>query len=121
MRVGVPQETVPGERRVALAPESVARLAKSGVEVTVERGAGRSAYFPDDAYSAAGASLGDAGAALGQCRRGVRGGDLELRREDDRGQLPLARDLEPRGTALGPGAQGVEVWGVGLGGDARRV
>ena len=65
MRIGVPRETVPGERRVALVPESVGRLVKSGVEVVVERDAGRAAYFVDDAYRAAGASLVDAAAAFG--------------------------------------------------------
>jgi NAD(P) transhydrogenase subunit alpha len=52
-----------GERRVALAPESVARLVKSGVEVTVEPGAGVQANFPDDLYAKAGATLGDAWSA----------------------------------------------------------
>jgi H+-translocating NAD(P) transhydrogenase subunit alpha len=65
MRIGVPKETVAGERRVALVPESVARLTKAGVEVTVERGAGVNAFFSDDAYAAAGATLGDTGTALG--------------------------------------------------------
>jgi proton-translocating NAD(P)+ transhydrogenase subunit alpha len=65
MRIGVPKETVPGERRVALVPESVGRLTKAGTDVTVERGAGRSAFFTDEAYSAAGAQLGDAAAAFG--------------------------------------------------------
>jgi NAD(P) transhydrogenase subunit alpha len=53
-----------GERRVALTPDGVARLVKAGTEVTVERGAGRAAFFPDEAYAAAGASLGDADAAF---------------------------------------------------------
>jgi NAD(P) transhydrogenase subunit alpha len=59
MRIGVPREVTAGERRVALAPESVARLIKSGVEVTVEHGAGVQANFPDDLYTKAGATLGD--------------------------------------------------------------
>jgi NAD(P) transhydrogenase subunit alpha len=58
VRVGVPKETTEGERRVALVPESVGRLA-SKVEVVVEPGAGTAASFPDDAYAAAGATLGD--------------------------------------------------------------
>jgi NAD(P) transhydrogenase subunit alpha len=58
MRIGVPREVTPGERRVALAPESVARLVKSGVEVAVEQGAGVLANFPDDLYEKAGATLG---------------------------------------------------------------
>ena len=60
MRIGVPRETTAGERRVALTPESAARLVKSGVEVVVERGAGIEANFPDENYEAAGATLGDA-------------------------------------------------------------
>jgi NAD(P) transhydrogenase subunit alpha len=59
MRIGVPRETAAGERRVALVPESVSRLVKSGVEIVVERGAGVSANFPDDQYEKAGATLGD--------------------------------------------------------------
>jgi H+-translocating NAD(P) transhydrogenase subunit alpha len=57
MKVGVPRETAPGERRVALVPESVKRLAAAGFEVAVERGAGESASFPDDEYDSAGAAL----------------------------------------------------------------
>jgi NAD(P) transhydrogenase subunit alpha len=57
MRVGVPKETAPGERRVALVPELVSRLAGSGFDIVVERGAGDAASFEDGAYSEAGASL----------------------------------------------------------------
>jgi NAD(P) transhydrogenase subunit alpha len=57
MRVGVPKERAPDERRVALVPESVSRLAKAGVDVVVERGAGASASFPDRSYTDAGATL----------------------------------------------------------------
>jgi NAD(P) transhydrogenase subunit alpha len=58
MRVGVARETVAGERRVALVPETVARLGE-GVEVVVEAGAGAAAGFSDEAYRDAGAALGD--------------------------------------------------------------
>ena len=57
MRVGVPKELEPGERRVALVPETVSRLVAAGFELAVERGAGAAASFPDDAYSEAGAEL----------------------------------------------------------------
>jgi len=57
MLIGVPTETVPGERRVALVPETIERLVKSGSSVCVERGAGRSASFDDEAYERAGATL----------------------------------------------------------------
>ncbi len=59
MNVSVPKESASGERRVALVPEVVERLAQKGVEVTVETGAGAEAHYPDDAYTEAGASLGE--------------------------------------------------------------
>jgi NAD(P) transhydrogenase subunit alpha len=59
MKVGVPRETAPDERRVALVPESVKRLTAAGFEVAVERGAGESASFPDDEYETAGATTVD--------------------------------------------------------------
>ncbi len=55
--IGVPKETAPLERRVALVPETVARLVAQGAQVVVEHGAGEAAYFPDGAYEAAGAQL----------------------------------------------------------------
>ena len=57
MIVGVPRETAPGERRVALIPETAEKLAKSGVGVMVERGAGDRAFYADDAYTRAGATI----------------------------------------------------------------
>ena len=57
MRVGVPTESAPGEHRVALVPEVVARLVPAGFEVVVERGAGTAASLPDSAYEEAGARL----------------------------------------------------------------
>ena len=59
MRIGVPRESVPGERRVALVPETVGRLAKQNNEIVVERGAGVKASFPDSAYEQAGARIVD--------------------------------------------------------------
>jgi NAD(P) transhydrogenase subunit alpha len=57
MRIAVPEETAPRERRVALVPENVARLAKQGNEVRVERGAGEEAGYADAGYEAAGARV----------------------------------------------------------------
>jgi H+-translocating NAD(P) transhydrogenase subunit alpha len=57
MRLGVPKETAPGERRVALVPEAARRLAEAGFEVVVERGAGVAASFPDEAFTEAGARV----------------------------------------------------------------
>jgi NAD(P) transhydrogenase subunit alpha len=57
MLVGVPRETFPGERRVALVPSVVPTLAKSGLEVVVEAGAGIEAGYPDADYTAKGAKI----------------------------------------------------------------
>jgi NAD(P) transhydrogenase subunit alpha len=57
MIVGVPREIYPGERRVALVPAAVAVLAKAGMEVLVEVGAGASAGYPDAEYAAKGAKI----------------------------------------------------------------
>jgi NAD(P) transhydrogenase subunit alpha len=57
--IGVPRELEQGERRVALVPEAVSKLAGSGFEILVERGAGVAASFPDAAYEEAGATLAD--------------------------------------------------------------
>jgi NAD(P) transhydrogenase subunit alpha len=57
MRIGVPKETAPGERRVALVPESCKKLKQAGYEIAVESGAGVSAGYPDDAYRELGVTL----------------------------------------------------------------
>ncbi len=57
MIVGVPRETFPGERRVALAPGVVPNLVKAGLEVVVEAGAGAEAGYPDAEYTARGARV----------------------------------------------------------------
>ena len=59
MKIGVPKETAPDERRVALVPEIVAKLSQAGFDVVVEPGAGEAASFTDDAFREAGATLGD--------------------------------------------------------------
>jgi proton-translocating NAD(P)+ transhydrogenase subunit alpha len=66
MRVGVPKETAPGEHRVALVPDVVAKLAQRGVEVVVEAGAGADALIPDELFEQAGARVtADAGEVWG--------------------------------------------------------
>ena len=57
MIVGVPKESVPGERRVALVPDLVAKLTGAGLEVLVQPDAGAAAGFPDPAYQQKGARL----------------------------------------------------------------
>jgi NAD(P) transhydrogenase subunit alpha len=65
MRIGVPKETAAGERRVALVPDVVRKLAGQNLEVSVERGAGTEALIPDASYEEAGAALSDAAGAWG--------------------------------------------------------
>jgi len=57
MRIGIPKESFPGERRVALVPAMVQRLTKAGHEVLVEAGAGSAAGFRDQEYRARGAQV----------------------------------------------------------------
>src|ERR1700744_1562221 len=59
MKVGVVNEDAPGERRVALVPETVPKLKAAGADVLVEKGAGEAAWYPDTAYADAGAVLVD--------------------------------------------------------------
>ncbi|MGD1099071.1 MAG: NAD(P) transhydrogenase subunit alpha [Thermoplasmata archaeon] len=55
VRIVVPTEVTPGERRVSLVPDVVKQLTKAGVEVVVEAGAGASSGYPDALYTAVGA------------------------------------------------------------------
>lgn len=57
MIVGVPRESFPGERRVALVPAAIPNLIKAGLEVVVEAGAGAAAAYPDADYLAKGAKI----------------------------------------------------------------
>ncbi len=94
MRIGVPKEIMPRETRVALVPETVARLAKAGLEIVVETGAGDAAGFPDDAYRQAGATIASSAPATYQ------GSDMILKvREpmDNPGLGKHEADLVPEG------------------------
>jgi H+-translocating NAD(P) transhydrogenase subunit alpha len=57
MKAAIVKETSPGERRVALVPEAIARLRPAGIDVLVESGAGDGAWLSDAAYADAGASI----------------------------------------------------------------
>jgi H+-translocating NAD(P) transhydrogenase subunit alpha len=59
VRIGVPQESRPGESRVAATPKTVGQLLALGYDVALERGAGARASFTDEAYAAAGAAIVD--------------------------------------------------------------
>ena len=73
MRIVVPRETAPGERRVALVPESCKKLIQAGYEIAVEAGAGDAAGFSDQHYADVGVSLWPDAASL------VAEGDIVLK------------------------------------------
>jgi NAD(P) transhydrogenase subunit alpha len=72
VKVAIPKERAPDERRVALVPDTAAKLKAASLDVSVEAGAGAGAYIPDEAYEASGVNvvktaaslLGDADAVL---------------------------------------------------------
>jgi NAD(P) transhydrogenase subunit alpha len=72
VKVAIPKERAPDERRVALVPDTATKLKAATLEVSVESGAGAGAYIPDETYEAAGVKvvktaeslLGDADAVL---------------------------------------------------------
>jgi NAD(P) transhydrogenase subunit alpha len=57
MTVGITRETFPGEKRVALVPANITQLKKLGLEILVEKGAGRAAGYPDSDYETKGARI----------------------------------------------------------------
>lgn len=107
MKIGVPLEQVSGERRVALVPASIPLLKKAGVDVTIERGAGQSAGFPDAAYVGKGAQIAASRNEVfaSDVILQVRVGDLPLMRQaqvvigmaDPLGSPETARELSSRG------------------------
>jgi len=65
MQVGIPSETTPGERRVAMVPDVVSRITALGAQVALQSDAGAGSLLDDEAYTAAGATLVDRPTALG--------------------------------------------------------
>lgn len=100
MKVFAPRETVPGERRVAITPDSAARLRKAGVEVSVEHGAGVAASYDDAVYEASGAAV------VANASEGYRGAGLVVKVQPP--QLEEARAIEAGSAVLSflqPGQQ----------------
>ena len=77
MRIAVLKEQADGERRVAATPETVRKFIALGAAVAVETGAGRTASIDDEAYAAAGATIGDRATTVGAAEivLGVQGPD----------------------------------------------
>jgi NAD(P) transhydrogenase subunit alpha len=88
MRIGVPRETAPGERRVALVPESCKKLKQAGYEIVVEAGAGVAAGYPDEAYRELGVAVeSDPAALLGTADVALKVGPPALDGRDETGWL----------------------------------
>jgi NAD(P) transhydrogenase subunit alpha len=110
MRVGIPKESVPGETRVAVIPTGAATLAKAGLTVLVESGAGLAAGFTDAAYTAQGASIVSRSEALEaeillQIRsippgNGLRSGQTVIGFADPLGSPQAVRDAAASGAAF---------------------
>jgi NAD(P) transhydrogenase subunit alpha len=98
MKIGVPRETHPGERRVATTPEVAGQLQKLGYEVVVEKDAGVEASFSDEAYKEAGCSIVDSAADIWS------GSDIILQvRPPEAGQAETLKDSQTLISFLYPG------------------
>ena len=73
MRIFIPRETDPEEKRAAIVPATVAKLVKLGAQVAVEPGLGRAIHFPDADYTSTGATLSE------NRREGLAAADIVLR------------------------------------------
>jgi len=91
MRLAVPREIIAGETRVAVVPETAAKLAKLGFQVAVEAGAGAAAFFTDAAYTEAGATI------VPDARAALAGADLVLKVQAPQ---PAEVELLPEGSRL---------------------
>ena len=98
--IGVPRESFPGERRVALIPRSCEAIGKLGASVIVEESAGVEAGFPDDQYVARGARIASRAEVFGQSDIVVQVRSLGANPESGRADLPL---LRPGQTVIGFG------------------
>lgn len=101
MRIGLLRETAPRERRVALIPATVQRLVQQKHEVLVEREAGTAAFFPDQLYRDAGATIVDSAAAA------MAGADLVVKvQPPDAGQVGAMKQGAVLVSLLAPHASG---------------
>jgi len=119
MQIGVVKELLPGESRVAMVPKCIETLAKSGLQVVVETGAGVKAGFTDESYIASGAKIVPDRASVYQsdivlqvracgAQRGytdvdrsmLRSGQILIAMLDPLGEPQVIADYAPSGAAL---------------------
>lgn len=94
MKVAVPKETFPGEHRVALIPANIPQLAKAGMEVMVESGAGVAAGFSDAQYE-------EKGAVIAADRAAIFAADIVVQVRTSGANREMGRDDLPRMKAGG--------------------
>ena len=99
MRIAVLRETAPGEARVAVVPDVVQRLAKSGHQISIQRGAGLAAGFTDADYEKAGARVLESRAEALDRRGALGGGPPAHSGGDRRGPGGSHPGLDARGGA----------------------
>jgi NAD(P) transhydrogenase subunit alpha len=92
LTIGVPRETFPGERRVALTPRATETLGKLGAGVIIEQSAGADAGFPDQQYVARSARVGSRAEVFEQADIVVQVRSLGANPSHGRADLPLLRD-----------------------------
>lgn len=88
---GIPRETFPGERRVAMIPRACEALKKADISVVVEHSAGALAGFPDASYADRGARLGDRAEIFQDAQVLLQVRTLGANPEEGRADLPLFR------------------------------
>ena len=91
LTIGVPRESYPGERRVALTPRAAEALGKLGASVVIEQSAGADAGFPDDQYVARGARVSSRAEVFREADIVVQVRSLGANPEEGRADLPLLR------------------------------
>ena len=92
LTIGVPRETFPGERRVALTPRATETLGKLGAGVIIEESAGVDAGFPDQLFAARSARVGTRADVFQQSDIVVQVRALGANPDEGRADLPLLRD-----------------------------
>ena len=91
MIIGIPKESYPGERRVALVPTAIAPLTKAGLEILIEHGAGQEAGFPDTIYTERGAALASRADVFARAAVILQVRGLGLNPDAGRADLPMMR------------------------------
>jgi NAD(P) transhydrogenase subunit alpha len=94
LTIGVPRETFPGERRVALTPRATETLVKLGAGVIIEKSAGVEAGFPDQLYVARSARVGTRAEVFEQAGIVVQVRSLGANPAEGRADLPLMRERQ---------------------------